>query len=82
MQALVDETLKVTQDKGAKKMTAQHLKQSIEKTEQFDFLSEIAEKIPAPSADDNQPKKRKPRKKSVKQEDQQEDLKQEAQEEE
>ena len=56
MQALVDETIKVTQQKGAKKMTAQHLKQSINDTEQFDFLTEIAEKIPAPT--EEPPKKR------------------------
>ncbi|TIA80693.1 hypothetical protein E3P98_02544 [Wallemia ichthyophaga] len=61
MQALVDETIKITQEKGAKKMTAQHLKQTISNTEQFDFLTEIADKIPAPS-EDTATKKRRGRK--------------------
>lgn len=76
MQALVDETIKVTQEKGAKKMTAQHLKQSIVNTEQFDFLTEIADKIPAPS-EDAQAKKRRGRK-SKTNEDKEESVKEEA----
>lgn len=47
---IVDEASKVTVERGAKKVEAYHLKHAIETTEMLDFLKEIVESVPDPSA--------------------------------
>ncbi|KAG2155329.1 histone-fold-containing protein [Suillus bovinus] len=47
---IVDEATKVTVERGAKKVEAYHLKHAIETTEMLDFLKEIVESVPDPSA--------------------------------
>ncbi|KAG2360254.1 hypothetical protein BDR07DRAFT_1178486, partial [Suillus spraguei] len=47
---IVDEAAKVTVERGAKKVEAYHLKHAIETTEMLDFLKEIVESVPDPSA--------------------------------
>ncbi|KAF5369269.1 hypothetical protein D9758_002787 [Tetrapyrgos nigripes] len=47
---LVEKSAKVTTDRGSKKVEAYHLKHAVETTEMFDFLKEIVEGVPDPSA--------------------------------
>ncbi|KAJ8592944.1 histone-fold-containing protein [Rhizopogon salebrosus TDB-379] len=47
---IVEEATKVTVERGAKKVEAYHLKHAIETTEMLDFLKEIVESVPDPSA--------------------------------
>ena len=46
MISLVTKAAGQARSKSAKKVTAAHLKQVIEKDEQFDFLAEIISKVP------------------------------------
>lgn len=46
MISLVTKAAEQARSKSAKKVTAAHLKQVIEKDEQFDFLAEIISKVP------------------------------------
>ena len=46
MISLVTKSAELARSKSSKKVTAAHLKQVIEKDEQFDFLAEIISKIP------------------------------------
>ncbi|KAK7469332.1 hypothetical protein VKT23_003813 [Stygiomarasmius scandens] len=66
--ALVEEAGKVTTERGSKKVEAYHLKHAVETTEMFDFLKEIVEGVPDPSAggtiqleNANSEKKKKPK---------------------
>ncbi|KAH7886613.1 histone-fold-containing protein [Phlebopus sp. FC_14] len=47
---IVEEASKVTVERGAKKVEAYHLKHAVETTEMLDFLKEIVESVPDPSA--------------------------------
>ncbi|KIJ67196.1 hypothetical protein HYDPIDRAFT_127037 [Hydnomerulius pinastri MD-312] len=47
---IVDEASKVTVERGAKKVEAYHLKHAVDTTEMLDFLKEIVESVPDPSA--------------------------------
>ncbi|KII84751.1 hypothetical protein PLICRDRAFT_45559 [Plicaturopsis crispa FD-325 SS-3] len=47
---IVDESSKVTTERGAKKVEAYHLKHAVETTEMLDFLKEIVQAVPDPSA--------------------------------
>ncbi|KAG8215754.1 hypothetical protein J3R82DRAFT_7653 [Butyriboletus roseoflavus] len=47
---IVEEASKVTLGRGAKKVEAYHLKHAVETTEMLDFLKEIVESVPDPSA--------------------------------
>ncbi|KAK1222263.1 hypothetical protein PQX77_014896 [Marasmius sp. AFHP31] len=47
---IVEEASKVTVERGSKKVEAYHLKHAVETTEMFDFLKEIVEGVPDPSA--------------------------------
>ncbi|ESK84066.1 histone-like transcription factor (cbf nf-y) [Moniliophthora roreri MCA 2997] len=47
---IVEEASKVTAERGSKKVEAYHLKHAVETTEMFDFLKEIVEGVPDPSA--------------------------------
>ncbi|KAG2148830.1 histone-fold-containing protein [Suillus clintonianus] len=47
---IVEEATKVTVERGAKKVEGYHLKHAIETTEMLDFLKEIVESVPDPSA--------------------------------
>lgn len=47
---IVEEACNVTVHRGAKKVEAYHLKHAVETTEMFDFLKEIVESVPDPSA--------------------------------
>jgi len=47
---IIEESSKVTVARGAKKVEAYHLKHAVETTEIFDFLKEIVESVPDPSA--------------------------------
>ncbi|KAL0576644.1 hypothetical protein V5O48_005344 [Marasmius crinis-equi] len=47
---IVEEASKVTTERGSKKVEAYHLKHAVETTEMFDFLKEIVEAVPDPSA--------------------------------
>ncbi|KAH7910794.1 histone-fold-containing protein [Hygrophoropsis aurantiaca] len=47
---IVDEASKVTVERGSKKVEAYHLKHAVETTEMLDFLKEIVEAVPDPSA--------------------------------
>ena len=56
MISLVTKAAKQAKSKSSKKVTAAHLKQVVEKDEQFDFLAEIISKVPdapAPKKDDD-----------------------------
>lgn len=50
LQLVVDEASRVTASRGSKKVEAYHLKHAIETTEMLDFLKELVEGIPDPSA--------------------------------
>lgn len=47
---LVEESNKVTASRGSKKVEAYHLKHAVETVETLDFLKEIVEPVPDPSA--------------------------------
>ncbi|KAF8151737.1 histone-fold-containing protein [Crassisporium funariophilum] len=47
---IVEQSSKVTTSRGSKKVEAYHLKHAVETTEMLDFLKEIVEGIPDPSA--------------------------------
>ncbi|KAI6108733.1 histone-fold-containing protein [Pisolithus croceorrhizus] len=47
---IVEEACNVTVHRGAKKVEAYHLKHAVETTDMFDFLREIVESVPDPSA--------------------------------
>jgi len=47
---IVEEASRVTTDRGSKKVEAYHLKHAIETVETLDFLKEIVEAVPDPSA--------------------------------
>ncbi|KAH7923222.1 histone-fold-containing protein [Leucogyrophana mollusca] len=47
---IVEEASKVTVERGSKKVEAYHLKHAVETTEMLDFLKEIVESVPDPSA--------------------------------
>ncbi|KAI0085251.1 histone-fold-containing protein [Irpex rosettiformis] len=47
---IVEEASKVTTDRGSKKLEAYHLKHAIETVDVLDFLKEIVEAVPDPSA--------------------------------
>ncbi|KIK80576.1 hypothetical protein PAXRUDRAFT_833448 [Paxillus rubicundulus Ve08.2h10] len=47
---IVEESSKVTVERGAKKVEAYHLKHAVDTTEMLDFLKEIVESVPDPSA--------------------------------
>ncbi|KAG6840228.1 hypothetical protein C0991_008057 [Blastosporella zonata] len=47
---IVDQASKVTIDRGAKKVEAYHLKHAIETVETLDFLKDLVEAVPDPSA--------------------------------
>ncbi|KAF9442118.1 histone-fold-containing protein, partial [Macrolepiota fuliginosa MF-IS2] len=47
---LIDEASKVTTERGSKKVEAYHLKHAVDTTEMLDFLKEIVEAVPDPSA--------------------------------
>jgi len=47
---LVEESNKVTAARGSKKVEAYHLKHAVETVEMLDFLKEIVEPVPDPSA--------------------------------
>ncbi|KAH9965588.1 histone-fold-containing protein, partial [Russula compacta] len=50
LQLVIDEAARVTNSRGSKKVEAYHLKHAIEKTEMLDFLKELVEGVPDPSA--------------------------------
>ncbi|KAH9984929.1 histone-fold-containing protein [Russula vinacea] len=50
LQLVVDEAARVTVARGSKKVEAYHLKHAIETTEMLDFLKELVEGVPDPSA--------------------------------
>jgi len=50
LQLVVDEAARVTTSRGSKKVEAYHLKHAIETTEMLDFLKELVEGVPDPSA--------------------------------
>ncbi|KAF8840126.1 histone-fold-containing protein, partial [Paxillus ammoniavirescens] len=45
---IVEESSKVTVERGAKKVEAYHLKHAVDTTEMLDFLKEIVESVPDP----------------------------------
>ncbi|KAF8804062.1 hypothetical protein BYT27DRAFT_7194785 [Phlegmacium glaucopus] len=47
---IIEESHKVTSNRGSKKVEAYHLKHAVETTEMLDFLKEIVQAIPDPSA--------------------------------
>ncbi|KAG6812081.1 hypothetical protein H0H92_004445 [Tricholoma furcatifolium] len=47
---IVEESSKITTERGSKKVEAYHLKHAVETTEMLDFLKEIVEAVPDPSA--------------------------------
>ncbi|KAI0764157.1 histone-fold-containing protein [Trametes elegans] len=47
---IVDEASKVTVERGSKRVEAYHLKHAVETVEMLDFLKEIVETVPDPSA--------------------------------
>ncbi|KAG6902399.1 hypothetical protein C0995_000604 [Termitomyces sp. Mi166 len=47
---IIEQASKVTMERGAKKVEAYHLKHAVETTEMLDFLKEIVEAVPDPSA--------------------------------
>ncbi|VDB84610.1 unnamed protein product [Peniophora sp. CBMAI 1063] len=50
LQMVVSESAKVTQSRGSKKIEAYHLKHAIETTDMLDFLKDLVENVPDPSA--------------------------------
>ncbi|KIY44680.1 histone-fold-containing protein [Fistulina hepatica ATCC 64428] len=50
LQLIVEESYKVTEHRGARRVEAYHLKHAVETTEMLDFLREIVETVPDPSA--------------------------------
>lgn len=50
LQLVVDEASRVTIARGSKRVEAYHLKHAIETTEMLDFLKELVEGVPDPSA--------------------------------
>lgn len=47
---IVDESSKVTLERGSKKVEAYHLKHAVDTVDMLDFLKEIVESVPDPSA--------------------------------
>ncbi|KAI8995237.1 histone-fold-containing protein, partial [Trametes punicea] len=47
---IVDEASKVTIERGSKRVEAYHLKHAVETVDMLDFLKEIVEAVPDPSA--------------------------------
>ncbi|KAI0795813.1 histone-fold-containing protein [Abortiporus biennis] len=47
---IIDEANKVTSERGSKKVEAYHLKHAIDTVDMLDFLKEIVESVPDPSA--------------------------------
>ncbi|TCD70370.1 hypothetical protein EIP91_003722 [Steccherinum ochraceum] len=47
---IIDEANKVTAERGSKKVEAYHLKHAVENVDMLDFLKEIVEAVPDPSA--------------------------------
>ncbi|KAF5375924.1 hypothetical protein D9615_008250 [Tricholomella constricta] len=47
---IIEEANKVTADRGSKKVEAYHLKHAVETTEMLDFLKDLVEAVPDPSA--------------------------------
>ncbi|KAG6895689.1 hypothetical protein C0992_013280 [Termitomyces sp. T32_za158] len=47
---IIEQASKVTMERGSKKVEAYHLKHAVETTEMLDFLKEIVEAVPDPSA--------------------------------
>lgn len=47
---IIEEAHKVTSERGSKKVEAYHLKHAVDTTEMLDFLKEIVEGVPDPSA--------------------------------
>ncbi|KAF8642667.1 hypothetical protein AX16_009444, partial [Volvariella volvacea WC 439] len=47
---IIDEASKVTAERGSKKVEAYHLKHAVETVEMLDFLREIVQGVPDPSA--------------------------------
>ncbi|KAI0727656.1 histone-fold-containing protein [Fomitopsis betulina] len=47
---IIDEASKVTLDRGSKRVEAYHLKHAVETVDMLDFLKEIVEAVPDPSA--------------------------------
>lgn len=50
LQLVIDEASRVTTARGSRKVEAYHLKHAIETTEMLDFLKELVEGVPDPSA--------------------------------
>ncbi|KAL0081399.1 transcription factor CBF [Phycomyces blakesleeanus] len=50
MQSLIDQACQETRTRNAKRLSAAHLKKTIETVEQFDFLKEVVANVPDPSA--------------------------------
>ncbi|SNX82296.1 related to BUR6 - subunit of a heterodimeric NC2 transcription regulator complex with Ncb2p [Melanopsichium pennsylvanicum] len=48
MASIVEETVKETRSRGAKKMTPYHVKRTVHTNETFDFLKDIVAKVPDP----------------------------------
>ncbi|KAG1151616.1 hypothetical protein G6F37_004897 [Rhizopus arrhizus] len=48
MQSLIDQSCQESRSRNAKRLTVAHLKKTIEKVEQFDFLKDIVASIPDP----------------------------------
>ena len=46
MISLVTKAAREAKEKSSKRVTAAHLKQAVEKDEQFDFLAEVVAKVP------------------------------------
>ncbi|TKY85199.1 hypothetical protein EX895_006279 [Sporisorium graminicola] len=52
MASIVEETVKETRSRGAKKMTPYHVKRTVHTNETFDFLKDIVAKVPDPVESD------------------------------
>ncbi|TFY63271.1 hypothetical protein EVG20_g6382 [Dentipellis fragilis] len=50
LQMIIEESSKVTVSRGSKKVEAYHLKHAVDTTEMLDFLKEIVQNVPDPSA--------------------------------
>ncbi|KAI7852337.1 histone-fold-containing protein [Circinella umbellata] len=48
MQSLIDQACQETRQRNAKRLSAAHLKKTIETVEQFDFLKDVVANIPDP----------------------------------
>ncbi|PWZ00963.1 histone-fold-containing protein [Testicularia cyperi] len=48
MASIVEETVKETRSRGAKKMSVYHVKRTVHTNENFDFLKDIVSKVPDP----------------------------------